>query len=203
MLQIGITGGMGAGKSTVCRMFEALGVPVYDSDSRAKILMQEDEQLIADIKTYFGDEVFDNEGKLQRQILAEKVFSDSEKLEKLNSLVHPAVMRDNMQWAALHATKNYVLKESALLFETGIYLSLDRTILVAAPLDLRVERIIKRDQCSAEEAMARINKQMPEEEKRELADFVIENDQEHALLPQVLEIHKKIQDLCHSTIVKG
>lgn len=194
MLKVGVTGGIGSGKSTVCRFFEELGIPVYDADSRAKYLMQHEHYLIDQIKRKFGEDIYDD-GKLNRKLLAERVFNDRPKLELLNSLVHPAVFRDNERWNEAQKAKNqpYIIKEAALLIESGSYKGLDKLIVVTAPLNVRVTRITGRDNSSAEEVMARVQNQLPEEEKLKLANYVIHNeDGMEGLKKQVLEIHQKL-----------
>lgn len=197
VLKIGITGGIGSGKTTVCKMFEELGIPVYYADERAKYLMQHEHFLIDEIKKNFGEEVYDN-GQLNRQLLASKVFHDKEKVKLLNSLVHPAVFRDTDRWVAeQQATQTpYALKEAALLVESGSHNYLDRLIVVTAPQNVRLKRVVERDNVSSTDVMARMQNQLPEEEKVKLADFVIINDsdKEH-LRQQVLKIHQQLVEL--------
>lgn len=194
VLKVGITGGIGSGKTTACKMFEALGVPVYYADERGKYLMQHEHHLIDEIKKLFGEQAYLN-GNLNRKFISEQVFHDKPKLELLNALVHPAVFHDMETWlAAREAEKNpYALKEAALLVETGSYLGLDKLIVVTAPLDTRINRVKERDAIELEEVMARVRNQMPEDEKAKLADFVIKNDKdlEH-LKKQVIKTHEKI-----------
>ena len=194
MLKAGITGGIGSGKTTVCRMFEKLGIPVYYADDQAKYLMQHEHFLIDQIKKNFGEDVYVN-GTLDRKLLASKVFNDPARLALLNSLVHPAVYRDTERWMEEQITKKvpYVLKEAALLVETGSYKALDKLIVVTAPLNTRIERVSERDKISEDEIMARVNNQLPEEEKVKLADFVISNNGGlDELEQQVLKIHEKM-----------
>src|SRR5690606_37617648 len=144
-LQIGITGGIGSGKSIVCKIFQTLGVPIYDADSRAKYLMTTDGILMSQIRKEFGDLSYDSLGKVNRQYLAANVFDDAAKLERLNELVHPRVGEDYANWTRQHAGKKYVMKEAALLFETGTHQQLDKIIVVFSPLELRLKRIQSRD----------------------------------------------------------
>ncbi|MBS1624322.1 MAG: dephospho-CoA kinase [Bacteroidetes bacterium] len=197
MLKVGITGGIGSGKTTVCQIFERLGVPVYYADQRAKELMEDDKQLVADIRREFGDEVYDAEGKLQRKKLAEIVFNNEEKLVRLNSLVHPAVFKDNQSWNEILAKKGYpyTLKEAALLVETGSYLTLDKLIVVSAPEEDRIKRVMERDQATREQVVARIKAQMPEEQKVKYADYIIHNDTIMDLVPQVTKIHLDLTNI--------
>jgi dephospho-CoA kinase len=191
LVQVGITGGIGAGKSLVCRIFSFLGAPVYPADERAKWLMANDSGLKDKIIAHFGPEAFD-QNKLNRQYLAKNVFNDSEKLNLLNSLVHPAVNEDYVAWIKT-IEYPYCIKEAALLFETGSYKKLDFTILVFAPVKTRVQRILKRDPFrKEEEIIAIIGKQMDEDRKIELADLVLVNDGKRMILPDILEIHGSI-----------
>lgn len=198
MLKIGITGGIGSGKTTVCKLFEQLGVPVYYADDRAKYLMQHEHYLIDLIKQNFGNEVYDGGGILNRKLLAEKVFNNPERLAVLNSLVHPAVFRDTERFVEEQQVKNlpYAIKEAALLIETGSYKNLDKLIVVTAPMDVRLQRVSERDSGAIEEILARIRSQLPEEEKVKLADYIITNDKdiEH-LKQQVLNIHEQLLEL--------
>ena len=191
-LWVGITGGIGSGKSTVCKVFQILGIPVYASDDRAKWLMANDQELKSKITETFGPESYLPNGAVNRTFLAEKVFSDPEKVKKINSLVHPAVGKDFHQWAE-NQSSPYVLKEAALLFETGATKELDQVINVSSPLKIRMARVLLRDPHRDEEQVNQIiNQQLPDEEKNELADFVIKNSENKLLIPQVLEIHKKL-----------
>ena len=197
MLKVGITGGRGSGKTTVCQVFEKLGVPVYYADQRAKELMEDDKQLIAEIKKEFGDDIYDADGKLMRKQLAEIVFNNEEKLVKLNSLVHPAVFRDNQSWNEVLAKKGYpyTLREAALLIETGSYLTLDKLIVVSAPEEDRISRVMARDGSTREQVLARIRAQMPEEQKVKYADYIIYNDRIMDLVPEVTKIHIDLMNL--------
>lgn len=193
MQHLGITGGIGSGKTTVCKIFETLGIPVYYADERAKYLMSHDPTLIAGIIELFGSEAFLEPQVLNRAHIAQIAFNDKAKLNQLNALVHPAVAQDGLNWQAAQQNVPYTLKEAALLFESGSYRTLDKIIVVAAPLELRIQRVMERDGAKREEVEARISKQMPEAEKVRLADFVVNNDGVHALIPQVMAIHTKIK----------
>ncbi|HMR43909.1 MAG TPA: dephospho-CoA kinase [Saprospiraceae bacterium] len=190
MLKIGITGGIGSGKTTVCKIFESLGIPVYYADDRAKWLMENDPKLVAGLKNMFGENVFDAGGKLNRTLIAQSVFGDEKKLAALNSLVHPAVFEDAAAWFAKQKNQPYALKEAALLVESGSYKELDRLIVATAPEKLRIERVVKRDGVSESAVKARIKNQLPESEKITHADFIINNDGRHSLVKQVWEIHQ-------------
>lgn len=189
--QIGITGGIGSGKSLVCKIFLCLGIPVYDADSHAKELMTTDGILVSEIKKEFGVLSYNEDGSLNRSYLSNTVFNDSERLKTLNNLVHPRVGEDYKQWMHKHQNQPYVLKEAALLFESGSYRSLNKVIVVHANDTLRVQRVLKRDHHrTADQVLAIIKSQMPEEEKLKRADFVIRNDETILLIPQVLALHQ-------------
>ena len=188
IIKVGITGGIGSGKSTVAKVFEVLGIPVYYADDAAKRLMNEDENLIAQIKKEFGDEAYVN-GKLNRKYLSRLVFKNDEQLALLNSIVHPATLRDSDKWMQQQTTP-YAIKEAALIFESGASRQLDYVIGVYAPTPLRMERILKRDKASREEVKARMEKQMNDEQKMELCDYIITNDEQELVVPQVIKIHE-------------
>lgn len=191
-LWVGITGGIGSGKSTVCKVFRILGIPVYASDDRAKWLMGNDSDLKSQITAAFGPDSYLSDGAVNRSFLAEKVFSDPDKVKKINSLVHPAVGMDFRNWAKSQKSP-YILKEAALLFETGATKELDKIINVSSPLKIRMARVLMRDPHRDEAQVNQIiNQQLPDEEKNKLADFVIKNSENKLLIPQILEIHKKL-----------
>lgn len=189
MLKIGITGGIGSGKTTICKIFETFGIPVFYADTVAKQLMTSDDILVQGIKAAFGELSYSKEGILDKKYLANIVFNNEVQLAKLNSLVHPAVFRAFDKWESSQTAAPYVLKEAALLFESGSYKSCDFTILVTAPRELRIKRVMQRDAVSAEQVIARINKQLDDEEKEKMADFFINNDEVSLLIPQVLDLH--------------
>lgn len=192
MQHLGITGGIGSGKTTVCKIFETLGIPIYYADDRAKYLMSHDPDLITGIIDLFGPEAYLEPQVLNRTHIAQVAFNDKDKLAQLNALVHPAVGKDGLEWQAAQQDVPYTLKEAALLYESGSYRSLDKIIVVTAPLELRIERVMARDGSKLEDIEARISKQMPEAEKVNLADFVVYNDGEQALIPQVMSIHRQL-----------
>ncbi|MBS1644370.1 MAG: dephospho-CoA kinase [Bacteroidetes bacterium] len=187
-LKVGITGGIGSGKTTVCRIFEVLGIPVFYADDRAKALMNDNQDLMATLKHTFGNELY-SEGELNRQLLAKKVFNDPAALRELNQLVHPATKRDYHQWLQKQNTA-YTLKEAALFFETGINKDMNILIGVSAPQNLRIERVKSRSGLTETEIMARIQQQMDEDEKMSRCHLVLINDDLQALLPQVLNLHQ-------------
>ena len=193
-LQIGITGGIGSGKSLVCRIFGKLGVPVYDADSHAKGLMTTDGILVSQIKKEFGDLAYQPDKTLNRTYLASHVFADEEKLQKLNSMVHPRVAIDYAKWLESQWEAPYVLKEAALLFESGAYRLLDKIIVVSAPESLRQKRVLQRDvHRSVEQFKGIVEKQMPEREKLKRADYIIVNDDTMLVIPQVLALHDRFK----------
>ena len=194
--QIGVTGGIGSGKSLICRIFACFGVPIYDADSHAKELMTTDGILVSDIKKEFGVLSYSVNGGLNREYLSKQVFNDPERLRTLNNLVHPRVGVDFSRWADQRKGHSYVLKEAALLFESGSYKSLHKVIVVYANEALRIQRVLKRDpHRTADQVRAIIRNQMPEEEKLKRADFTILNDETTLLIPQVISLHQRFQGL--------
>ncbi|GGC21355.1 dephospho-CoA kinase [Parapedobacter defluvii] len=191
-LKIGVTGGIGSGKSVVCRIFNVLGIPVFDADAEAKRLMTIDASLRNAIRAEFGTEAYHEDGTLNRPYLADQVFNDEQRLKILNGLVHPVVIRKGEQWAQQQKAP-YTIKEAALLFESGSFKLNHYTILVSAPVGIRIERVMQRDGVTAEQVKARMERQWPDERKRQLADFVIVNDGIQALIPQVLALDKQFR----------
>ena len=193
VLKIGLTGGLGSGKSTIAKIFEVLGVPVYYADTEAKRIMNEDKQLKASIISHFGEDAYlDNQ--LNRVYLSSIVFNNRDKLSLLNSLVHPATIRDSKEWINKQTTP-YAIKEAALIFESGSQEYLDYVIGVSAPSHLRVQRAMQRDHLSRDQVQQRMSKQIEEVIKMHLCDFVIFNDEVKPVIPQVLELHKKLTGL--------
>lgn len=191
MKQIGITGGIGAGKSLVCKVFRTLGIPIYEADLRARWLMENDALLHEQIIAHFGQESYTEKG-LNRPYIAQKVFHDKGQASLLDSIVHPAVGKDYQAWAnTQHAP--YLLNEAALLFEAGRYKTLDKVITVFAPIPVRIARVRKRDpQRTESEIQGIIQKQWADEQKMALSDFVIHNDEVQPLLPQILKVHEEL-----------
>jgi dephospho-CoA kinase len=187
MLKIGLTGGIGSGKTTVAKVFELLNVPVYYADEASKRLYHTDAALKAAIVKHFGAEIYVND-LLDRGRLAQLVFDAPEKLELLNSLVHPPTLRDAEQWMAGQAAP-YIIKEAALLFETGSAGQLDYIIGITAPVPLRIKRVMDRDNISREQVQNRMDRQMDENIKMRLCDFIIHNDEQQMVIPQVLQLH--------------
>jgi len=191
-MKIGITGNIGSGKTTVCKIFETLDIPVYYADDMAKKLMVENAHVKEQIKLLFGLNAYHEDGSLNRNYIGGIVFNNPQMLMKLNYIVHPAVAEDSMDWAKNQKDVAYTLKEAALLIESGSYKALDKIIVVSAPLEVRVERVMLRDDVKREAVLARENKQMPESEKLKYADFTIVNDSNTSLVKQVQEIHNQI-----------
>lgn len=187
---VGLTGGIGSGKSAVLSVFSSLGVPCYQSDSSAKKLMQQDPELINQIKALFRDDLYEGE-KLNRGKLAEVVFADKSKLESLNAIVHPRVKED-FQLFLSQQNADYVIKEAAILFETEGAEDCDVTILVTAPEDLRIERVMKREKSKVEHIKSRMRHQWSDEKKIPMADYVINNIDWDKTLKKVEEIHQKL-----------
>lgn len=188
-MKVGITGNIGSGKTTVCRIFESLNIPIYYADSNAKKFYTSKEVILS-VKQLFGEKVFDKDDKLRSQVLAEIVFNDPVKLKQLNNIIHPLVLKDFFTWAENHISERYILYESALLFESGFYHHFDQSILICAPKTLTLSRVIKRDGITESDFNARANKQMHQKEKEKLADQIIQNDESRPLIPQVMALHE-------------
>lgn len=187
-LRVGLTGGIGSGKTTVARIFEVLGIPVYYADDAARRIMNEDATLRRQIIAEFGEQTY-KEGSLDRAFLASIVFSDKKKLAVLNALVHPATIRNSAAWMKMQ-TSSYAVREAALIFESGVQEQLDYVIGVSAPQDLRIVRAMQRDQLSRQQVLDRMDRQINETIKMRLCDFVIINDEKKPVIPQVLKLHQ-------------
>lgn len=188
MYRVGLTGGIGSGKSTVARILETLGIPVYYADDAAKQIMNTDLELRKQLQQQFGEASY-VDGQLDRKYLAGIVFNDPEKLSLLNSLIHPVTIRHSEQWFRRQSAP-YAVREAALLFESGASENLDFIIGVYAPRQLRLQRVIKRDGISTDEILKRMSRQINEEMKMKLCDAVIRNDEQELVIPQVMEIHQ-------------
>ena len=188
-IKVGVTGGIGSGKSLVCKVFNTLGIPVFDADSEAKRLMATDAGLIAAIRSEFGDNAYHGDGTINRSYLASQVFNDTQRLDALNALVHPVAIRAGEEWAHSRDAP-YSVKEAALLFESGSYTLNDYTILVTAPEAVRIARVVQRDGATPEQVRARMQRQWSDEEKARLADFTLVNDGKQAIIPQVLDLDR-------------
>ena len=194
MLKVGVTGGIGSGKSTVSRFFSALGVPVYDSDQRAKSLMQYDDSIRSKIKIEFGDNAY-HKNELNRSYLAEIVFKNESKLKQLNAIVHPVVKTDFINWLSQNSNAKFIIKEAAIMIESGAYKDLDKLIVVNASRNQKIKWIKQRDQLSLVDIENRIQNQLSDEIRNQYADFIIENNfGKMELKQQVLSIYNKLID---------
>lgn len=191
MLKLGITGGIGSGKTTVCRLFELLGIPVYYADDESKKLLDEDKLVKDQVIKTFGASIVNESGIIDRKKLAAIVFNNKEQLEKLNAILHPAVGQHFENWLKKQNTA-YILKEAAILFESGAYKQVDKVVTVVAPLELKIQRTMKRDGVSQEEVERRMQLQMTDEEKIKRSDFIITNNEQELLIPQVLALHNQL-----------
>ena len=195
MILIGLTGGIGSGKSTVAGMFRTLGIPVYESDSRAKWLMENNQEVKSKIKDLLGNDAYLPDQNLNRTWIASQVFKDQQKLDQLNSIVHPAVFEDLQSWASEHEQTSapYLIQESALLFEENLTSRFNAVILVVANEETRISRVMARDKVNKEKVLSRIENQLTDDQKVPLADYVIFNDNERSLINQVMDIDKMIR----------
>lgn len=192
MKVIGITGGIGSGKTIACRIFSKLGIPVYEADKEVHLLYERYPEIVERIKKEISDDVVDKNGKINRKKLGEIVFENSKKLGILNGIVHPLVKTDFIKWIEKNKGYPYVLKEAAILFESGSDQDCDKTITVVSPIDLRIARLKERDNKSRAETEQIISQQMSDEERIKKSDFVIYNDEKQLLIPQVLKIHNAL-----------
>jgi dephospho-CoA kinase len=187
MLKLGVTGGIGSGKTQVCSIISAMGYPVFNADSVARRIVEEDSKIISSIKEVFGDDIYVND-LLNRKRVAELVFSNPNLLEILNSIVHPAVKEYFNNWVLKYQSRSLVVEEAAILFESGTYKNLDKIVVVTAPLELRINRVKERDGVSREAILNRINSQFSQDELIKRADYIIENDGVQLILPQIVAI---------------
>ena len=190
---VGLTGGIGSGKTIVSQLFKTLGCVIYNSDNRAKDLYFNSE-VKQQVISLLGQEVYTNNGELNKVSISQIVFSDDNKLKQLNAIIHPAVKKDFDLFVKSYPSNTLIIKESALLFEENLYLNCDATILVTAPIELKIERIIKRNSLSKTEIEKRMLTQWADEQKIPLADFVIVNDEKQAIVPQVVAIFNKLKN---------
>lgn len=195
-LRVGVTGGIGSGKSLVCNILTGMGFPVYNSDTASKVISDSNEGVKRCLKQLFGEDIY-CDGKLNRGRVASLVFRDNELLQQLNSIIHPAVMADFERWVEANNANPLIFMESAILFETGIYKMLDKTVLVVAPADVRIRRVMARDKVNEKTVQARMSNQMDDELKAKMADFIINNDGKSLLLPQIIGI---VERLIHSKV---
>lgn len=195
MIRVGLTGGIGCGKSTIAEAFKVLGVNVYNSDMRAKWLNENDVRIVSGLKELLGNEVYTPQGNLNRSYMASRIFTDKELLSKINALIHPIVEEDFELWCEDKRCKgaHYIINEAALLVENGSYKRYDYVIVVSAPYEERILRTMVRDGMSREQVMERINNQMSDEAKVRVADEVIYTDDKHFIIPQILKIDKTLR----------
>ncbi|TLX73454.1 dephospho-CoA kinase [Labilibacter sediminis] len=194
MIKVGITGGIGSGKSTICKVFETLGIPVYNSDLESRVLSNIHPVIIKETKKLFGDHIYVND-VLDRKAVGEIVFADKSKLQALNSIIHPVVAGHFNEWLERHSGAPYIIKETAVLFESGADKNVDYIISVIAPLELRVKRVVLRDDITEEEVLSRVNNQIKDEERVRLSNDTVLCDDVELVIPQVLKIHHKLLNL--------
>jgi dephospho-CoA kinase len=189
MIKLGITGGIGSGKTTVCKLFAQLGIPIYNADERAKYLVNHHTDLQKEIILHFGEDSFIN-GEYNKAYISNIVFKDSQKLKILNHIIHPYVFNDWVSFCLTHQASPYIIKEAAIMLETESKNTVDRIVLVYSPMELRIKRVMARDGVEEGLVLNRIKQQMPDEEKMKLVDYIIYNDHEHSLENQVLNLHQ-------------
>lgn len=190
MLKIGLTGGIGSGKTVVADIFRQLGVPVYEADTEARILTENNPEIKGQLKKRFGSDFFLQNNSLDRKKLAALVFSNAEKLEQLNSIIHPFVKKHFTDWLQKQEENKYIIKEAAILFESGSNKGLDKIIVVTAPEQIRIQRVVDRDHTTAEKVKSIMRNQMSEEEIIKRSDYIITNDNLTLVIPQVLKLHQ-------------
>ncbi len=191
-IKVGITGGIGSGKSTICRVFKLIGIPVFEADIVAKKLINSNVEIKKELILLFGNSIFDSNNTLNKKMFADLIFNDENLLKQVNNLVHPAVRNEFILWQQKQNSK-YVVHEAAILFESGFYKMMDFTILVSAPKETRIERVVKRDNIQPDMVESRMKKQWSDDEKRKLANVELVNDNKQLLIPQILEIDKKLK----------
>jgi dephospho-CoA kinase len=191
-LTIGITGGIGSGKSTVCQIFKILGIPVFEADVVAKTLINSNIEIKNGLVALFGKEIYGSDNRINRKMLANLIFNDDKLLEQVNRLVHPVVRNEFINWMKTQDSE-YIIHEAAILFESGFYKIMDYTILVSAPEEMRIDRVTKRENLTPEMVRDRMAKQWPDEEKRKLANLELVNDNKKLIIPQILEIDKNLK----------
>ena len=196
-LKVGITGGIGSGKSVVCDIFRLLGVPIFNSDLESREILQSDALVRAGVKEIFGPQAYAMDGTPDRKFIASLAFSDKSKLAKLNALIHPAVNKRFEDWCVEHSESDYVIKEAAILIESGAYKQLDCVVVVNAPEALRFKRASERDHLTTEEIIRRSKNQLPESELNTYADYKIQNDEAVLLIPQVMKLHSILKERAH------
>jgi len=193
MIKVGITGGIGSGKTTICHFFELLNIPVFTADIGAKKLMVNSPDIKNQLISFIGDDIYFKDQTLDRKKIAQYIFHSPNLLSKINSVVHPAVYREFERWC-LDKNSPYVLFEAAILFECGLYKKMDLNILIAASEKIRIKRVMTRDKASLEEVKSKIAKQWKEEKKEDYSDYILYNDDRELLIPQLLNLDKKFKD---------
>jgi dephospho-CoA kinase len=192
-LIVGITGGIGSGKSTICSVFRLLGVPVFEADAEAKKLTNTSSAIKTGLIDLFGNDIYTTNGTINRKKLAGIIFNDEVQLTKVNELIHPVVRSEFKTWVKKQNAP-YVVHEAAILFESGFYKMMNYTILVSAPENIRTNRVANRDGATLEQVKERMGKQWPDEQKRELASFEIKNDNKELIIPQIIRIDTQLKD---------
>lgn len=192
MIKVGLTGNIGSGKTTVARVFETMGVPVFVADTEAKHIMVSDQDLVSQIKELFGEKAYFQSEELDRSYIAEIVFNDADILQKLNNIVHPAIEKYYVEWCKQYVDEKYTIKEAAILFESGSYKSCDKIITVACDRETAIRRASERDGKDIIDITARLDNQMPQEEKISKSDYVIWNNEGDEILPRIMEIHEEL-----------
>jgi dephospho-CoA kinase len=193
MIKLGLTGGIGSGKSTVAKVFQELGVAVYYADNEAKKFLFQD-KIKKDLQAIFGPSVINGEGEVDKAVLASIVFTDEKQLAKLNALIHPLLENDFLKWSEKKSNEKYIVKEAAILFEAGFDKSVDKILTISAPVDERIERVMKRDQVNRQQVLDRISKQWTDEQREAKSDFTINNADDQVILEAILKIHSKLSD---------
>jgi dephospho-CoA kinase len=191
MIKLGLTGGIGSGKSTVAKVFESLGVSVFYADNEAKKFLYH-EEVKAKLQALYGSRILDERREVNKPVLASIVFTDEKELAKLNALIHPLLEMEFLKWAESKKDEQYIVKEAAILFEAGFDKSVDKVLSVSAPVDQRIERVIKRDSVNRQQVLDRISKQWTDEQREAKSDFVINNADNQMILEQILQIHKEL-----------
>lgn len=194
MIKVGLTGGIGSGKTTVCKVFKQLGIPVYHADNQARVLSDTDQEIIGALSGLFGKNIYTPTG-LDRKKLSEFIFTNSDLLHKVNAIIHPKVREDFNSWLNEHNKMMYIIHEAAILFESGLHTLFNKIITVTAPEEIRIRRIMEREAVSEDYVRNIIGNQWPERKKKNLSDYVIVNDQQRMILPQVLEIHNELTSI--------
>ncbi len=192
MIKVGITGGIGSGKTMVCRIFQELGIPVFYADDEAKKILDKDTDVKKELKRLFGEDIYTKTG-INKTRLASIIFNDSATLKQVNEIIHPKVREYFNKWSQEHSDFPYIIEEAAILFESGAFKDMDINIIVSAPEELKIQRIMERDKIDRQSVVDRMKNQMGEREKMKMADLVIVNDGNQMIIPQILEIHKKLK----------